>query len=158
MQRYEQAFLIDPGIFRRLGLRVPVRIEARGDVVAERVASRLSGSPRLDEDAGGFVLRVQADRAEGSACLMGTDNSEIACGRASAKAGDDADVMVAKLVQDFHEKAFAPRIDMGQTDINSLDGTNLLDTRLESYTGFDTRYRDFVINDRRYGFTVRASY
>ena len=40
----------------------------------------------------------------------------------------------------------------------SLDGTNLLDTRLESYTGFDTRYRDFVINDRRYGFTVRASY
>ena len=40
----------------------------------------------------------------------------------------------------------------------SLDGTNLLDTRLESYTGFETRYRDFVINDRRYGFTVRASY
>jgi len=29
-------------------------------------------------------------------------------------------------VQDFHEKAFAPRIDMGQTDINSLDGTNLV--------------------------------
>lgn len=40
----------------------------------------------------------------------------------------------------------------------SLDGTNLLDTRLESYTGFESRYRDFVINDRRYGFTVRASY
>jgi len=40
----------------------------------------------------------------------------------------------------------------------SLDGTNLLDTRLESYTGFDTRYRDFVINDRRYGLTLRASY
>lgn len=126
MQRYEQAFLADPGIFRRLGLRVPVRIEARGDEVAERAASRLSGSPRLDEDDGGFVLRVQADRAQGSACLMGTDNSEIACGRASAKAGDDADAMVAKLVQDFHEKAFAPRIDMGQTDINSLDGTNLV--------------------------------
>jgi hypothetical protein len=126
MQRYEQAFLADPGIFRRLALRVPVRIEARGDAVAAAVASRLSGSPRLDEDDGGFVLRVQADRAQGSACLMGTDNSEIACGRASAKAGDDADAMVAKLVQDFHEKAFAPRIDMGQTDINSLDGTNLV--------------------------------
>lgn len=40
----------------------------------------------------------------------------------------------------------------------SLDGTNLLDTRNESYTGFESRYRDFVINDRRYGFTVRASY
>jgi hypothetical protein len=128
MQRYEQAFLADPGIFRRLALKVPVRIEARGDDVAARAASRLSGSPRLDEseEEAGFVLRVQADRAQGSVCLMGTDNSEIACGRASAKAGDDADAMVAKLVQDFHEKAFAPRIDMGQTDINSLDGTNLV--------------------------------
>jgi tetratricopeptide (TPR) repeat protein len=126
IQRYEQAFLADPGIFRRLALKVPVRIEARGDDVAARAASRLSGSPRLEEEDAGFVLRVQADRAQGSVCLMGTDNSEIACGRASAKAGDDADVMVAKLVQDFHEKAFAPRIDMGQTDINSLDGTNLV--------------------------------
>ena len=126
MQRYEQAFLADPGIFRRLALKVPVRIEARGDEVAARAASRLSGSPRVEEEDTGFVLRVQADRAQGSACLMGTDNSEIACGRATAKAGDDADAMVAKLVQDFHEKAFAPRIDMGQTDINSLDGTNLV--------------------------------
>jgi len=40
----------------------------------------------------------------------------------------------------------------------SLDGTNLLNTQLESYTGFETRYRDFVINDRRYGLTLRASY
>jgi len=35
---------------------------------------------------------------------------------------------------------------------------NLLDTQNESYTGFETRYRDFVINDRRYGLTLRASY
>ncbi|HBK44939.1 MAG TPA: TonB-dependent receptor, partial [Xanthomonadaceae bacterium] len=40
----------------------------------------------------------------------------------------------------------------------SLDGTNLLDTRNESYLGFESRYRDFVINDRRYGVTVRASF
>ncbi|MEQ4574754.1 MAG: TonB-dependent receptor [Gammaproteobacteria bacterium] len=40
----------------------------------------------------------------------------------------------------------------------SLDGVNLLDTRNESYLGFESRYRDFVINDRRYGLTVRASF
>ena len=39
----------------------------------------------------------------------------------------------------------------------SLDGMNLLDTRNESYLGYTTRYRDFVINDRRYGITLRAS-
>ena len=39
----------------------------------------------------------------------------------------------------------------------SLDGTNLLDTRRESYLGYESRLRDFVINDRRYGITLRAS-
>lgn len=39
----------------------------------------------------------------------------------------------------------------------SLDGVNLLDTRNESYLGVESRYRDFVINDRRYGLTLRAS-
>ena len=113
-------------MFRRLELEVPVRFEARGDRVAELAVSRLSSSPRLDEADGGLILRVQADRSQGSACLIGHDKSEIACGRASAKAVDDADVLAKKLVDDFHEKAFAPRIDMGQSDINSLDGTNLV--------------------------------
>ncbi|MGK9142217.1 TonB-dependent receptor [Xanthomonas euvesicatoria] len=39
----------------------------------------------------------------------------------------------------------------------SLDGVNLLDTRRESHLGTESRYRDFVINDRRYGLTLRAS-
>ncbi|WP_127170812.1 TonB-dependent receptor [Xanthomonas euvesicatoria] len=39
----------------------------------------------------------------------------------------------------------------------SLDGVNLLDTRRESYLGTESRYRDFVINDRRYGLALRAS-
>ncbi len=39
----------------------------------------------------------------------------------------------------------------------SLDGVNLLDTRRESYLGSESRYRDFVINDRRYGLPLRAS-
>ncbi|MET0387290.1 MAG: hypothetical protein ABW321_15080 [Polyangiales bacterium] len=123
---YEEAFLADPGVFRRLGLTIPVRFEVRGDAVAEDVASRLDGSPRLDRSDSGFVLRISADRSTGSACLIGSDRSEIACGRASAKAGDDASALSAAIVKDFHEKAFAPRIDMGQADINSLDGTNLM--------------------------------
>ena len=125
-RHYEEAFLADPGIFRRLELPIPVRFEARGDVVAGRVAGRLEGSPRLLEARGGLVVRVEADRAAGSACLIGGDGSAIGCGRASAKAGEDADAMVAKIVNDFHEKLFAPRIDMGQSDINSLDGSNLV--------------------------------
>ncbi|WP_407353131.1 TonB-dependent receptor [Luteimonas sp. R10] len=39
----------------------------------------------------------------------------------------------------------------------SLDGVNLLDAQRESYLGYESRLRDFVINDRRYGITLRAS-
>jgi tetratricopeptide (TPR) repeat protein len=126
VQHYEEAFLADPGVFRRLELSIPVRFEVRGDAAAEDIASRLSGSPRLREDDRGILLRIEANRAGGSACLIGRDHSEIACGRADAKAIDDADALAARVVSDFHDKAFAPRIDMGQSDINSLDGTNLV--------------------------------
>jgi hypothetical protein len=86
----------------------------------------LSGSPRLTESDAGLTLRIQGDRTASSACLIGSDHSEIGCGRATAKAGDDADALARKVVQDFHDKVFAPRIDLGQADINSLDGTNLV--------------------------------
>jgi len=102
-----------------------VRIEASGDV-GQRVASRLEGSPRLLEDDAGLRLRVDANNAGGSVCLYSRDQSTLGCGRAQAIATDDADTLVAKLVQEFHEKVFAPRIDMSQSDINSLDGTNLV--------------------------------
>jgi tetratricopeptide (TPR) repeat protein len=126
LHNYEEAFLVDPGVFRRLELAIPVRIEIRGDAAAEDAASRLSGSPRLRASDAGLRLRVEANRAGGSACLIGSDASEIGCGRAKAKAGDDASTLASKIVQDFHEKVFAPRIDLGQADINSLDGTNLV--------------------------------
>jgi hypothetical protein len=125
LRYYEDAFQADPGVFRRLGLEIPVRIEARGDM-AERVASRLEGSPRLDVEDAGLLLRIDANRTGGSACLLTRDQSTLGCGRAQAIATDDADLLVSRLVRDFHEKVFAPRIDMSQADINSLDGTNLV--------------------------------
>lgn len=49
------------------------------------------------------------------------------------------------------------RFNINDTWSVSLDGINLLDTRRESYLGYESRLRDFVINDRRYGITLRAS-
>lgn len=49
------------------------------------------------------------------------------------------------------------RFNIDDTWSVSLDGINLLDTRRESYLGYESRLRDFVINDRRYGITLRAS-
>lgn len=49
------------------------------------------------------------------------------------------------------------RFNINDTWSVSLDGINLLDTQRESYLGYESRLRDFVINDRRYGITLRAS-
>ncbi len=138
-QRYEEVFEADPGVFRRLGLSLPVRLEVQGSAVAARVAALLGGSPRLDEGDTGLVLHIEADRSSGSACLVGADRSAIACGRAVAEATDDGDALAARIVRDFHTKAFAPRIDMTQSDINSLDGTNLVkDDALQTLFGHST--------------------
>jgi hypothetical protein len=126
LRYYEEAFQADPGVFRRLSLQVPVRFEVRGDDIAEKVASRLEGSPRLDVEDAGLLLRVDANHTGGTACLFSRDQSTLGCGRVTAIATDDAGTIAAKLVRDFHEKVFAPRIDMSQSDINSLDGTNLV--------------------------------
>jgi hypothetical protein len=122
---YQDAFGADPGVFRRLGTDVPVEIEAHGEL-GEDVASRLAGSPRLDESDVGLRLRIDADRTGGSACLMSRDQNSLGCGRAQAIATDDASILIGRLVRDFHDKVFAPRIDMSQADINSLDGTNVV--------------------------------
>jgi hypothetical protein len=116
---------IDPGVLRRLGFALPVRVESRGDGVAEDVADALARSPRFDAGDRGLTLRVSATRAGGEACLIGASGAQLACGRAAPKANESADALVAKIVRDVHENVFAPNIDLSQTDANSLDGSNL---------------------------------
>lgn len=122
----EDAFQADPGVFRRLGLAVPVRITASGNEVSQEVADQLDDSPRLDDESWGLSVRVESDGTSGSACLVGQDGSALGCGRGVAQANDDSDTLASRIVQDFHDKVFAPRVDMTQADINSLDGTNLV--------------------------------
>ena len=71
---------------------------------------------------------MKADRARGEACLLGVSAAELACARAEAKANEDADALAAKLLDAFHERVFAPQIDLSQIDANSLDGSNLRGT------------------------------
>jgi len=121
---YDTAFQSDPGIFRRLGLEVPVRIHVHGGEVAEEVASFVAHSPRFDEDDQGLDLRIDANGRGGRACLVGVGGSILGCGRAEAKRGDDAQELARRIVQDLHATAFAPRVDLSQADANSLDGSN----------------------------------
>jgi hypothetical protein len=73
----------------------------------------------------GLVVQVRGDHAKAEACLVGVAGAELACGRAEAKANESPDKFLEKLLDDFHEHAFAPRVDLSQVDANSLDGSNL---------------------------------
>ncbi len=121
---YDAAFQRDPGVFRRLDLEVPVRFEGNGGPVAEATIDALGESPRLDDERAGLEVRVEADPAGGTACLLGSSGDVLGCGRVKAKAHDDVDSLGRRLALSFEKRVFDPRIDLSQTDANSLDGSN----------------------------------
>jgi len=117
-----------PTVFRQLGLRLPVTIKASDDDLAEEVADLLEDSPRLETDGAnlGFVVDVSAEGGFASACLRDSKGYQFSCARLEPKAPDaEADIPEAQVqVADaFHDKAFSPRIELTQSDINSLDGS-----------------------------------
>lgn len=122
---YGEAFQVDPGVFRRMGFEVPVRYDVRGDGFAEDLADLVSGSPRFTTADWGMRVEVRGDRSRARICLRDGGGAELGCAEADASAeGEDADELAARLVRDFHQQAFAPRVDLSQSDVSSLDGSN----------------------------------
>jgi tetratricopeptide (TPR) repeat protein len=126
LESYDQAFQADPGIFARMELAVPVRIVARGGDVASEVGSLIADSPRFDVDDVGLRIEVDADGAQGRACLLGASGSVLACAEESSRPGEAEGEFAARIATAFHAAAFAPRVDLTQADASSLDGSNTM--------------------------------
>lgn len=115
---------VDPGTVRRLGLALPVTIEAGETAVAQNAADLLAGSPRFDVEAGpGFRLQVTGDEKSAMSCLLGPRGSRLSCAQVTVRAGEDRDALTRRLVEEQHVAAFAPRLDLTQADLRSLDGS-----------------------------------
>ena len=123
-QRFEEVLGIDPGVFRRVEVAVPVRITTSGDAIARDVAAALRRSPRFDVTSDASLeLRIEATAAGGQVCLLGRGGRVFGCGRAGLEHDDDDRRSLAqRLVDATHEAAFSPRVDLTQADIHSLDG------------------------------------
>ena len=124
LAEFERAMQIDPSVLRRLSLQLPVHVRG-GGAVAEAVIDMIDRSPRFDVGSYGLEVQVQADRTGGQVCLTGVSGAQLACAEVKAKANESADVLAQKLMAQFHERAFAARIDLSQADANSLDGSTL---------------------------------
>jgi tetratricopeptide (TPR) repeat protein len=120
----DQVMQADPGTIRRLGVRLPVSISTTRTALAERAGHLLAGSPRFQTGGnGGFRLTVDGDRGEGNACLLGPGGNRFGCARVTARAGEDLESLAARLAEELHVAAFAPRLDLTQADLRSLDGS-----------------------------------
>jgi tetratricopeptide (TPR) repeat protein len=136
-----------PTALRIHGVRLPARIEATKGELAGAVARKLRSSRRLLTAADkqlGFKVLVEQRGQDVRICLNGPQGRRYACSvtegvKTLKKLPDDA-ARVAQVIDDFHQKAFAPLIDLTQQDINSLDGSAVrgsADQLLEDVLGKD---------------------
>lgn len=122
---YDEAFQIDPGIWVRLDLAVPVRIVSHGGAIADETAGLLASSDRFDVADIGMTIDVDASNAHGRACMTSSTGAVLGCGDLDPEADESPDEFAARLARALIEQAFAPRIDMSQTDAAGLDGSNV---------------------------------
>lgn len=122
MTCYRQTLEYDPHVVRALGMALPVAIESDGSEAGTRAAGWLHHSPRFNDVGHGFTIRVGATDTGMSAALLYPDGT-IFC-TAAVPSSTDTRSTARALCQEFHNRAFMPHLDMSQTDINSLDGSN----------------------------------
>lgn len=139
-----------PAMFRHLDISLPVRVETDGDPLSNKISKALLKSPRFHSDNRGFPIKVRHSGDRLVATLLSPQNALLAEVTVSdskveftppAPQAQDGDEQTPKedepevleptdeLVALFHKKAFAPRLDLSQADINSLDGSTLTDSR-----------------------------
>ncbi len=123
IELFDHALQIDPGVVRRLGAALPTAFEATPGPIAEAAVGLLRRSPRFVRARGGFRVRVEGLADAGTACLVGPRGTVLACAEAVARAGEGTVDVARRLARELHAAAFAPRIDLTQADLRSLDGS-----------------------------------
>ncbi|MFA5505484.1 MAG: tetratricopeptide repeat protein [Vulcanimicrobiota bacterium] len=138
-----------PAMFRHLDISLPVRVESDGDSVSKEIASAILDSPRFHSDERGYPVKIRSGDGRLSAALFSPQQALMAEVSVDAvkkvpkkpqpteTPGPDAEEAEEpeildppdELVALFHKKAFAPRLDLSQSQINSLDGSTLTDSR-----------------------------
>ena len=122
-REFHQVMNFYPTVLRHLGIEVPVHIEATGPR-ANEIKSRLELSPRLSMEKNA-ELRVQIEDTEGMIAICLHGKKLYGCGVLRNQELKDADDPIASVIDSFHNTVFSPRIELTQSDINSLDGRSV---------------------------------
>jgi pentatricopeptide repeat protein len=128
----------DAGVIRRMGLRLPARLENRADgPAATRVFELLDRSPRLDVGGEGFLVTIEGSGQALSACIHSPDGTMLSCAEPTVPTEEPeiegADPIPVELedhdyaglvAEAFHQRAFAMPVVLSNVDLASLDGTS----------------------------------
>jgi tetratricopeptide (TPR) repeat protein len=126
IELFTQAMQQDPGVIRRLGLALPVRIQdLSGTDFTQRVAGRLANSPRLQESPLGFLVTIQTAQPGAEICVESPLGIRLSCAAPTSneKNEADAEVLLIDTINAFHQRTFAASLGDVMADLRSLDGS-----------------------------------
>jgi tetratricopeptide (TPR) repeat protein len=123
MIHYGQAMEKAPGVLRALSLSLPCNITASADAGSQKAAELLASSPRFRKAGNGFDLRLRSSGSMLRASLLEPDGTVLS--EAAVPQSNDSAESARRLCREFHRKVFSPKVDLSQTDIASLNGSNL---------------------------------
>ncbi len=120
LKMFRVTFRTDPGVIRRLGIRVPVELQpaSQSAEVLEAI-DMLEDSPLLTEEPWGFVLRVGAKQAQ----LLEDDGSMVLELRVPEGRREDREAIARRIARAVHRDLLVPQLDITQGQIKSLDGS-----------------------------------
>jgi len=122
LELLDRAVQKDPGVLRRLGIALPVVFEMGASSLAREASALLADSPRLEPADSGFRVRTRAEGTTVESCLVGPGGALHACARVAPEPGESEEEQARRLAAEFHHAALAPRVDLTQVDLDSLDG------------------------------------
>jgi tetratricopeptide (TPR) repeat protein len=120
-RHWHEVLRSQPAVFRHLALALPVHFEVASGALGERAHQQLRQSPRFTSGDTGFGVRIAQVEGALQICLFGEGGFQYAC-HVAEKIGENSEEALVKALDDFHGKAFSPKLELTQKDINSLDG------------------------------------
>ncbi len=141
---YARAWRRDPGLFRRLGLSLPVSIQTDGSQLAEDAAQILARSPRFDQTDGGMSLMIDS-QPELRACLRLDSGELLSCytldpsassGIGERNIAQDQTSLAATFSHQFHAALFGLGYDISRAQRSRLLGSSVI---LSSQTNANLR-------------------
>ena len=122
---FEDAYLQDPSILRRLAISLPVDITNDGTEFSEKVADYLADSPRFSRNANGMSLEVSTT-PDLTICLKTRAGTILSCYTIAAAENESSKWNAKQLTQIFHTQTFGLGFEISQAQRSILMGSSVI--------------------------------